>query len=779
MGKYTYLKQKDGIIIPNNENNNAVFAGDIYSKDGKLIDENLLSSNYATKEELNTVKNNVSNVYKYKGSCHYLTLADIAADSKIGDVWNVQVNDTDTNPTITDFDGNPILVSNGDNVAWAGTGWDKLAATVDLTGYLTKEEFGAGIDITPTEGSENLVTSGGIYSANIEIANKLKYYDDADVEITPEEEFRFEPMASTIDGYTGNRKNIVIPYVFAAEYGCTDLSGFCEYNQTLNSVLIPKNVLGILSSFNYASSLKTINLDHISDIWYSFNECNFSKISLSKILNLSNSFNNCKNLTEITIPSCLSREIENCFNGCTKLKTVYFESRATINSDSFTGCAEDIVFYVHAGSQAEQWCIENNKDYQHLSSDETLLNYQGEVLALPENPKPYHTYKLLKDDAVGNKTIVFDEMGDNLRFYYNQTEDRIYIEKEFIRYCISPEYTDTPITKLSVDLMDTYPFFTIDFNFSGVEYITDKIAYGDRNTITFKSRGYDGEKLNLSFDEMLNEMGKQKYSPSNLWITGVPKEYYDYGLGYYPVTVTGYRKLSKDSIVTFINNEYKTLYTPPIADDAPTKDSENLITSGGIYEALEKDYPTKDQAIVNFGTQNFKNGNVAFEVAESGALTFKVLQDYDWIESYLTNGVQFAIRALTDVENNEIHVNEYSKKPTVYILEEDTDICCIDLYSRDNTIYAYKGALPELHFNLRGSFSPDYTFSTNFTSGARPTEVSYEAGVINWVGTDCALKDGMSIFSPVANKRYNIVIYFDGITFVGCVNGFTPATVGV
>ena len=214
-------------------------------------------------------------------------------------------------------------------------------------------------------------------------------------------------------------------------------------------------------------------------------------------------------------------------------------------------------------------------------------------------------------------------------------------------------------------------------------------------------------------------------------------------------------------------------------DDIMAEDVNALAHAiNALDHAIIEDYPTKDQAIVKFGTQNFKNGNVAFEVTESGALTFKVVQDYEWIESYLTNGVQFAIRALTDVENNEIHVNEYSKKPMVYVLEEDTDVYDIDLCSKDNTIYVYKGALPELYFDLTGSFSPDYTFSINFTSGETPTEVSYtSSGIINWVGTDCTLKDGMSIFSPVANKRYNIVIYFDGITFVGCVNGFTPATV--
>lgn len=88
-----------------------------------------------------------------------------------------------------------------------------------------------------------------------------------------------------------------------------------------------------------------------------------------------------------------------------------------------------------------------------------------------------------------------------------------------------------------------------------------------------------------------------------------------------------------------------------------------------------------------------------------------------------------------------------------------------------------------------GSFSPDYTCSINFTSGNTPTRILYTAGgTINWVGTDCYLDedysymdDGswsgpLSIFSPVANKRYNIAIYFDGQTFVACVNGFVQQT---
>lgn len=79
----------------------------------------------ATKQYVDTA---VSTVYKYKGN-----VANVDALPKsgnvVGDVWNAE----DT----------------GDNYVWTGTEWDKLAGTVDLSGYLTKSEA-QGKYITPS-----------------------------------------------------------------------------------------------------------------------------------------------------------------------------------------------------------------------------------------------------------------------------------------------------------------------------------------------------------------------------------------------------------------------------------------------------------------------------------------------------------------------------------------------------------------------------------------------------------------------------------------------------
>ena len=77
------------------------------------VQEPTAASNPATKQYVDSA---VASVYKYRGSVD--TQASLpSSDQTIGDVYNVE----DT----------------GDNFAWDGTKWDKLAGTVDLSSYLT------------------------------------------------------------------------------------------------------------------------------------------------------------------------------------------------------------------------------------------------------------------------------------------------------------------------------------------------------------------------------------------------------------------------------------------------------------------------------------------------------------------------------------------------------------------------------------------------------------------------------------------------------------------
>lgn len=76
----------------------------------------------------------IATAYHYKG-----TVASFAAlpteNQKEGDVYNVEAADA-TNG-----------IKAGDNVAWNGTAWDNLGGTVDLSGYVAKED-GKGLSST-------------------------------------------------------------------------------------------------------------------------------------------------------------------------------------------------------------------------------------------------------------------------------------------------------------------------------------------------------------------------------------------------------------------------------------------------------------------------------------------------------------------------------------------------------------------------------------------------------------------------------------------------------
>lgn len=75
-----------------------------------------------------------------------------------------------------------------------------------------------------------------------------------------------------------------------------------------------------------------------------------------------------------------------------------------------------------------------------------------------------------------------------------------------------------------------------------------------------------------------------------------------------------------------------------------------------------------------------------------------------------------------------------------------------------------------------GVYEEDYISGLSFNSGETPTAIDYtDSGILNWVGTDCVTSDGLSIFQPSANTHYDIMFYFNGVQFIGLVNGYVPA----
>lgn len=114
----------------------------------------------------------LGNVLRYKGS---KTVADINALANIetGDVYNVSNSGTLTQ-------GN-VQVNAGDNVAWDGTRWDRLAGDIDLSNYITTDELNSVVDALgeTIDGKQDTLVSG----SNIKTINNQSLLGSGDITI--------------------------------------------------------------------------------------------------------------------------------------------------------------------------------------------------------------------------------------------------------------------------------------------------------------------------------------------------------------------------------------------------------------------------------------------------------------------------------------------------------------------------------------------------------------------------------------------------------------------
>ena len=134
---------------------------------------------------------------------------------------------------------------------------------------------------------------------------------------------------------------------------------------------------------------------------------------------------------------------------------------------------------------------------------------------------------------------------------------------------------------------------------------------------------------------------------------------------------------------------------------------------------------------------------------------------------FLTGG------GITAAEKNEIitaakeavDLSAYQQKPTITELSGTTATQAL----ADNTEYR-AGELTALTLTLPSSYGDTFEASVIFTSGATATNVTYPDG-IKWSGMDIAESDGVTGFAPIANQRYNVSFWWDGLYTNAVVRG--------
>ena len=100
-----------------------------------------------------------------------------------------------------------------------------------------------------------------------------------------------------------------------------------------------------------------------------------------------------------------------------------------------------------------------------------------------------------------------------------------------------------------------------------------------------------------------------------------------------------------------------------------------------------------------------------------------------------------------------------------------------DLKNEHNRMTSYIGADAATSVTIsvsNGAYRNDYISGLSFYTGSTPPEVSYPASpyTMRWIGSECVTSGSSSVFSPIANRVYDIIFYFNGGYIVGLVNGY-------
>ena len=135
------------------------------------------------------------------------------------------------------------------------------------------------------------------------------------------------------------------------------------------------------------------------------------------------------------------------------------------------------------------------------------------------------------------------------------------------------------------------------------------------------------------------------------------------------------------------------------------------------------------------------------------------------------------VKGYVDGQIGDINTALENKTDKVTITTLSDTVLAVDFAEMYNSEIR-TGELTSISFTFgNDAYEEDYTSGISFDSGETPTAIDYtDSGILNWVGTDCATSDELSIFQPSANTHYDIVFYFNGAQFIGLVNGFVPST---
>lgn len=188
----------------------------------------------------------------------------------------------------------------------------------------------------------------------------------------------------------------------------------------------------------------------------------------------------------------------------------------------------------------------------------------------------------------------------------------------------------------------------------------------------------------------------------------------------------------------------------------------------------------KAEAVHDNLEEHINNSDVHTTAEEKNTWNNKAEKDHthdDYATHEVVSNSTYGVYQLmiNDVNHLQSQIDEKANKPV--IMSGSWQSVEYE-FAINHNIETRLSELTTLSFTFgNGEYAEDYASGLSFDSGETPTAIDYtDSGILNWVGTDCVTSDGLSIFQPSANTHYDIVFYFNGVQFIGLVNGYVPST---
>lgn len=650
----------------------------------------------------------------------------------------------------------------------------------------------------------------GVPGQNKSELKSLPYYSDIELIPTDASLFEFDANTGELTKYKGSEDEIVIPYEIngvKVEYICE--SAFTD-KDFLSTIIIPNSV--------YVIDAKA------------FKGCKYIyKLVLSNNLEWidKNAFEGCHSLTNVVLPDKLREIYDEAFKDCLSLERILIpDSVTTIGSDAFKGCRK-LSIYCSQGSYADTYATENGIDVVYTDVRKDCLIGADEYgnFEIGNNISGSKGFKIIavskaNSDGTGTYTLrTVEGLEVGMEYSVQLSGSKIKAGK-----IISIDETNNTVTVDGYKYLELHNSADLDdfiYNYmiiTGHPELGDvQVAYycfvsGDNNSI----QGSCGNATGYG-NVVLARYGSAKGEGNVAGYCADASGQETLALGNHSTTegylteatgdraYAGGRGAKAKGLVSFARGQDVTAsgdfstalggytqaggnYSTALGQGSEAP-GENAIAMGGLTKA-------SGECATATGSRAHAKGKNSFAMGRN---------------TYAGSANQFVsgVANLIDTSNKYVHIvgnglENASSRSNAYTLDwngnawfagditiganEDkvdvetkietlSDITHTFEFLNTHNTEKRLSKVTSISFVMEdGEYVENYTSGLSFDSGETATSIDYVGGILNWVGTDCASVDGLSIFQPSPNTHYDIVFYFNGAQFIGLVNGFIPAT---